>query len=81
MKTLASSPCKRNKVLIIGDSHVRGLSEKIGNQLNTPCNVTGISKPSANAESVTSPSHFAAENLAKKRPTDILRRYQRYYSK
>ena len=42
IKTLASSPCKRNKVLIIGDSHVRGLSEKISNQLNIPCNVTGI---------------------------------------
>ena len=28
-------------------------------------NVTGITKPRANAESITSPSHFAAENLTK----------------
>jgi len=64
-KTLVSSLCRRNKVLVIGDSHVRHLSEKIRNKLNFPCNVTGITKPRANAESITSPSHFAAENLTK----------------
>ena len=64
-KTLVSSQCKRNKVLIIGDSQVRDLSEKIRNKLNIPYNVTGITKPRANAESITSPSHFAAENLTK----------------
>jgi hypothetical protein len=65
-KTSVSSSCRRNKVLIIGDSHVRGLSEKIRNHLNIPLNVTGITKPNADAESITSPSHFVAENLTKK---------------
>ena len=64
-KTLVLSLCRRNKVLVIGDSHVRDLSEKIRNKLNFPCNVTGITNPRANAESITSPSHFAAENLTK----------------
>jgi len=64
-KTLVSSKCKRHKVLIIGDIHVRNLSEKIRNKLNITYNVTGITKPRANAESITSPSHLAAENLTK----------------
>jgi len=65
-KMLASSSSKRNKVLIIGDSHVRGLSEKILNHLNVPFNVSGITKPNADAKSGTSSSHFEAENVTKK---------------
>ena len=57
-KMLVPAPGSRNKVLIIGDSHVRGLSEKIRNQLNVPFNVTTITKPRANTEFITSSSHF-----------------------
>lgn len=64
--SLVSSPCSKNKVLIIGDSHVRDLSVKIRNFLNVPLNVTGITKPNANAESITSSSHFATKNVTKK---------------
>ena len=62
-KMLVSSSRKSNKVLIIGDSHVRGLSEQIRNHLNIPFNVSGITKPNADTECVTSSSHFEAENL------------------
>jgi len=65
-KTSISSTGRRNKILIIGDSHGRGISERIRNYLNVPFNVTGITKPNANTESITSPSHFVAENLTKK---------------
>jgi hypothetical protein len=65
-KTSVSSTCRRNKILIIGDGHTRGLSERIRNYLNVPFNVTGITKPNADAESITSPLHFVAENLTKK---------------
>ena len=65
-KKPVSSTCRRNKILIIGGSHVRGISERIHNYLNVPFNVTGIKKPNANTESVTSPSHFVGENLMKK---------------
>jgi hypothetical protein len=65
-KMLESSSSKRNKVLITGDSHVRGLSEKIRNHLNVAFNVSGITKPNADAKSVTSSLHFEAENLTKK---------------
>ena len=64
-KTSVSSTGRRNKILIISDSHVRGISERIRNYLNVPFNVTGITKPNANTESITSPSHFEAENLTK----------------
>ena len=65
--TMQVSPsCSRNKVLIIGDSHVRGLSEKIRNHLNIPFIVSGITKPNADTKSITSTSHFAAENLTEK---------------
>ena len=65
-KMLVSSSRKSNKVLIIRDSHVRGLSEQIRNHLNSPFNLSGITKPNADTESVTSSSHFEAENLTKK---------------
>jgi len=65
-KTSVSSTGRRNKIFIIGDSHVRGISERIHNYLTVPFTVTGITKPNANTESITSPSHFVAKNLTKK---------------
>ena len=34
MRNTVKSACKKHKILIIGDSHVRGLSEKISNCLD-----------------------------------------------
>jgi hypothetical protein len=65
-KTSVSPTGRVNKILIIGYSHVRGISEMIRAYPNVPFNVTGITKPNANTESITFPSHFRAENLTKK---------------
>jgi hypothetical protein len=65
-KTSVSSTGGRNKILIIGESHARGLSERVRNYMNVHFDVTGITKPNADAKSITSPSHLVAENLTKK---------------
>ena len=58
--------CKKHKILIIGDSHVRGLSEKISDCLDYSFGVTGITKPNADIDAITSPLHLKNENLTKK---------------
>jgi len=58
--------CRRHKTLIIGDSHVRDLSEKIGNCLDNSFSITGITKPNADLEAITPPIYLKTENLAKK---------------
>lgn len=55
----------KHKIIIIGDSHVRGLSEKIGNCLDDSFSVLGISKPNAYIETITSSKHLKVENLTK----------------
>jgi hypothetical protein len=52
-----------HKILIIGDSHAKGISEKVSNSLNNTYSVTGISKPNASIEVTTSPLHLNTENL------------------
>ena len=56
----------RHKIFIIGDSHVRGLSEKVRNSLNDAFSVIGITKPNAVIEVITSPAHLIIDNLTKK---------------
>lgn len=56
---------KRYKILVIGDSHARGLSEKISNCLDDSFRVFGITKPNADIETVTSPIHLKTGNLTK----------------
>jgi len=63
-KTVKST-CKRHKILVIGDSHVRGLSEKISNCLDDTFSVFGITKPNADLETITSPIHLKTGNLTK----------------
>jgi len=41
--------------MLIGDSHIKRCSEKISNLLDDSYNVTGITKPNANLETLTSP--------------------------
>ena len=57
--------CNKHKILIIGDSHVRGLAEKISNHLDDSFDVCGITKPNADIESITSPIHLKTEHLTK----------------
>jgi hypothetical protein len=40
-----NSMCSRHKILVIGDSHARGLSDKISNCLDDTFSVFGITKP------------------------------------
>ena len=56
---------KRHKILVIGDSHVRGLSKKISNCLDDSFSVFGTTKPNADIEAITSPIHVKAGNLTK----------------
>ena len=55
----------KHKIIIIGDSPVRGLSEKIGNCLDDSFSVLGILKPNADIETIMSPRHLKVENLTK----------------
>jgi hypothetical protein len=64
-KKTVTSLCRRHKILIIGDSHVRGLSEKISNCLDDSFSVTGITKPNADIEAITSPLHPTTKNLTR----------------
>jgi len=64
MKTVKSM-CKRHKILVIGDSHVRGLSEKISNCLDDTSSAFGITKPNADIETIPSPIHLKTGNLTK----------------
>ena len=59
-----TSAHKKHKILIIGDSHVRGLSDKVRNGLDDAVNVLGIVKPNAYIEVSITISHL--ETLIKK---------------
>jgi len=49
-------------VVLIGDSHIKGCSEKVCNLLNDTFNVTGFTKPNATMEAITSPLYFKTQN-------------------
>jgi hypothetical protein len=65
-KKTVTSACRRHKIVIIGDSHVRGLSEKICHCLDVSFSAIGITKPNADIEAITSPLHLIIDNLTKK---------------
>jgi hypothetical protein len=55
----------KHKICIVGDSHVRGLSDKVSSGLDDDFSVTGITKLNADIEGITSSSHLP-NNLTKK---------------
>lgn len=55
----------KHNIFIIGDSHVRGLSDKVSSDLDDAFSVTGISKPNADIDGITSSEHFLVDNLTK----------------
>jgi hypothetical protein len=65
-KQMVTSACKGHKILIIGNSHVRGLSQKINTCLDDAFNVTGITKSNADIEAILSALHLVNDNLTKK---------------
>jgi hypothetical protein len=64
-KKTVTSACRRHKILIIGDSHVRGLLENINNCLDDSFSVIGITKPNTDIDAITSLLHLKTEKLTK----------------
>jgi hypothetical protein len=54
-----------HRIYIIGDSHIKGLPDKVRNGLDEAFRVTGITKPKADIEGITSTLHFSSDNLTK----------------
>jgi hypothetical protein len=65
VRKTVNSLCNRQKILVAGDSHVRGLSDKARNCLDDTFSVFSITKPNADIESITSPVHLKTGNLTK----------------
>ena len=57
---------RKHKILIIGDNHVRGLSEKVSNCLDDSFSVIGITKPNAEIEVIMCSLHPITDNLTNK---------------
>jgi hypothetical protein len=57
---------KKHKIILIGESHMKGCSEKLVNFLGSLYNVIGISKPNADLRLITSTTNMQLENLMKK---------------
>jgi len=56
----------QRKVILLGDSHIRGCSEKLADLLGNSYNVIGITKPNANVKAVTDSINLKTEQLTKK---------------
>jgi len=61
----ATQTHNRNKILLLGDSHIRGLAERMNSSLGSSFSVTGITKPNANIKGITSSSDSSLANLTK----------------
>jgi hypothetical protein len=55
----------QHNVLILGDSHVRGCSEKLADILGSGFTVTGILKPNANMSAISDFRYLKTEKLSK----------------
>jgi len=66
MRETVKPESERHKILVTGDSHVRGLSKKISNCLDDSFSVFGTTKPNADIETITSPIHLKTGNLTNK---------------
>jgi hypothetical protein len=58
LKKPVSNANIKHKIFIIGDSHVRGLSDKVRNDLDDAFSVIGISKPNGDIDGIMSPIIF-----------------------
>ena len=64
-KQYATQINTKHNLLLLGDSHTRGLAQRMSCSLDNSFSVTGITKPNADIEGITSPRHFAPDNLTK----------------
>jgi hypothetical protein len=58
LKKPVSNANIKHKIFIIGDSHVRGLADKVRNDLNDGFSVIAISKLNADIDGIISPINF-----------------------
>jgi hypothetical protein len=56
----------QRKVILLGDSHIRGCSEKLADLLGYSYSLIGITKPNANVKAVTDSFNLKAEKLTRK---------------
>ena len=64
---LPKTNCKnQRKVILLGDSHIRGCSEKLADLLRNSFRVIGITKPNANVKAVTDSINLKTEKLTRK---------------
>jgi hypothetical protein len=57
--------CNRQKIIVTGDSHIRGLSDKVRNSLDDTFSVFGVTKPNADTREITSPVRLKTGNITK----------------
>jgi hypothetical protein len=57
---------KQNKIIILGDSHVRGCAQEVQHNLGHDFNIQGIVKLGANTEIIVNTSTKIIEKLTKK---------------
>ena len=55
----------KNNLLLLGDSHIKSLAERISCSLGNSFSITGITKPNANIKGITSPKYLTPANLTK----------------
>ena len=57
---------KQRKVILLGDSHIRGCAGKLADLLGNSYSVMGITKPNANTKGITDSLNLQTEKLTKK---------------
>jgi len=56
----------QRKVILLGDSHIRGCSEKLADLLGKSYSVIGVAKPNAHVRAITNSINLKTEKLTKK---------------
>ena len=64
----------KHRIVLMGDSQVRGCSNKLSDILGSSCNTFGVTKPNVNLRAITNSINLKDENLKKRR--DYLRWYK-----
>jgi len=65
MQRLRNNAQNKHRIVLLGDSQVRGYSEKLLDKLGSSYNITGITKPNANIEAITNSISLKDEYLTK----------------
>jgi hypothetical protein len=63
-KNPKNSVTKKQKVVLLGDSHIRDCAKKVSNLLGEAYSVLGIIKPNANLKAITLPSNLRIDKYS-----------------